>query len=77
MAKKNQNRNSGPLPEEDYMGSNAEHHSDDAVAHQAEVLPPPPLPLLRRHLLCVRPTKLLTVAYVLLEIHTVEIVVEE
>ncbi len=58
------------LPEENYVGSDAEHHSDDAVAHQVEVPPPLPLPLLCRHLLCMRLTKLLPVANALLGIHT-------
>lgn len=33
------------------MGSNTEEHSDDAVAHQADVPLPPLLPLLCRHFL--------------------------
>lgn len=56
------------IPEEDYVGSDAQHHSQDAVAHQAEVPPPPLLPLLCRHLLCLRLTKLLPVTRVILGI---------
>lgn len=58
----------GFVPEEDYVGPDAEHHGDEAVAHQAEVSPPPPLRLLCRHLLCLRVTKLLPVTKVLLGI---------
>lgn len=48
------------------MGSDAEHHSEDAVPHQAEVPPPLPLPLLCCHLLCVRLVKLLPVTHILM-----------
>lgn len=58
------------LPEEDHVGSDAEHHSDDAVAHQAEVPPPPPLPLLCRRLLSMSLSKLLPVAHALLGFRT-------
>lgn len=53
------------LPEEDYMSSDAEKHSDDTVAHQAEVPSFPPLPLLCRRLLRARLVKLLPVTQVL------------
>lgn len=59
------------------MGSNAEQDSDGAVAHQAVVPPPPPLPLLCRHLLCLRVMKLLPVTIVLLGIRTDGKVVEQ
>lgn len=53
------------------MGSDAEHYSDDAIAQQVEVLPPPPpLPLLCVHLLCMRVTKLLPVTNVVLGVPT-------
>lgn len=53
------------LPEEEYVGSDAEQHSDDTVTHKAEVPSSPPLPLLCRRLLCMRLIKLLPVTHAL------------
>lgn len=67
----------GFVPEEDYVGSDAERHSEEAVAHKAEVPPPLPLPLLRRRLLRLRLTKLLPVTTVILGMRTDGRVVQE
>lgn len=59
----------GFLPEEDYVGANAEHNGHDAVTSQAEVSLSPLLPLLCCHLLCMGLIKLVPVTNVVLSIH--------
>lgn len=46
------------------MGSNAEQHGEDTVAHKAKVPPSPTLPVLRHRLLCTSLMKLLPVTCV-------------
>lgn len=57
------------LPEEEYVGTNAERNGRDAIAHQVEVSLSPLLPLLSCHPLRMGLIKLVPVANVVLSIY--------